>query len=132
MAGQSSYRCFRLFAWTVAVLLVAVLATGSVEAGSWKIESKDKERSIKFGFLVQGWAKSIDSTAGDTEKQMYFGRLRLLAGGKLSRNISFFMETDSLGLGKANVAGERSRPDVYIQDFVVTFHRATSSSSTRA
>jgi len=88
----------------------------------WVIESKDGSSSIKFGFLVQGWAESYDSVDGnDPEKNLFFRRLRLLAGGKITDKFTFFMETDSPNLGKGTPDGGKVQSDIYIQDFVLSY-----------
>jgi len=89
-------------------------------AGEWKLESKDGGSSVKLGFLVQARAEFTDlADDGGTARDLYFRRLRLMAGGKLTDRWTFFLETDSPGLGKGNAAS-----DVFIQDFVVTYHHA--------
>jgi len=118
MEGTSRRRIASIIVVTVC-LLSAVAAPASAQ---WAIESKDGSSSIKFGFLVQGWAESFDSPDGnDPRKDLYFRRLRLLAGGKITNNFTFFMETDSPGLGKGLPDGSKQRPDIYIQDFVLSY-----------
>lgn len=92
-----------------------VFAVPAVHA-QWEIKPTDNS-SIKFGFLVQGRADSVDVNSDDTAQDLYFRRLRLLAGGKINDQWSFFFETDSPNLGK----GSKGENDIYIQDFVVTY-----------
>ena len=84
------------------LLLTACLVAAAVPAhAQWAIESKDGNSSIKFGFLVQGWAETYENPDGeDSANNLYFRRLRLLAGGKITPKFTFFMETDSPNLGK--------------------------------
>ncbi len=89
----------------------------------WQIQPTDGS-SIKFGFLMQGQAESVDVNQDDTAQNLFFRRLRVLAGGKINDQWSFFFETDSPNLGKGtSVAGVNSKDagDLYIQDFVVTY-----------
>lgn len=87
-----------------------------------QIQNDDGSSSIKFGFLVQGRAEFTDTANGeDTTKDLYFRRLRLLAGGKITDNFSFFMETDSPNIGKGTADGSKTSSEVYIQDFVLTY-----------
>ena len=84
----------------IAAVAVCLLMTAVAPASAqWEIESKDGSSSIKFGFLVQGWAETFDSPDGeDARKDLYFRRLRLIAGGKITNKLGFFLETDSPGL----------------------------------
>ena len=100
----------------VGLFMVAVPAVHA----QWEIKPADGS-SIKFGFLAQGQAESVDvNLAGggqETSDNLFFRRLRILAGGKINDQWSFFFETDSPNLGK----GAKGENDMYIQDFVVTY-----------
>ncbi len=99
-------------------LLVALVAV-PVQA-QWKIESPGGDSSIKFGFLAQMRAESLDN-GSNTAQNLFFRRLRLLAGGKLTDKLTFFLETDSPNLGKAGAGGVKGAGDIFIQDFAVTY-----------
>jgi hypothetical protein len=88
----------------------------SAAQAAWQIS--DEDSSIKFGFLAQMRAESVSPDIGSDTNDLFFRRLRLLAGGKLTDKISFFFETDSPNLGKGSPKGSS---DVFIQDFVVTY-----------
>jgi len=104
------------------VATVGLLSVASAAHAQWQITSPDGSSSIKFGFLMQGRAEFLDDAAGDkTQQNLFFRRLRLLAGGKLNDQLSFFMETDSPNLGKAGANGVKNAGDIYIQDFAVTW-----------
>ncbi len=111
----------RTAAFTTVALCLLLTTAGPADA-QWAIESKDGKSSIKFGFLVQGRAETFDDPDGDdAAKDLYFRRLRLIAGGKITDKFTFFMETDSPGLGKGNPDGTKQRSDIYIQDFVLNY-----------
>jgi hypothetical protein len=95
-----------------------LLGAAPAADAAWQIESDDASSSIKFGYLVQLRGESFDPAGGSTQQDLFFRRLRILAGGKLNDKWSFFFETDSPNLGKG---GSGSGNDVFIQDFVVTF-----------
>lgn len=105
----------------------AVLALGCFLAvapavhAQWQITADDGKSSIKFGFLVQGRAESVDINNDDTAQDLYFRRLRILSGGKINDQLSFFFETDSPNLGKGTSSGSKGASDIFIQDFVVTY-----------
>jgi hypothetical protein len=84
----------------------------------WEIKPTDGS-SIKAGFLLQGQAESVDAANGDTSNNLFFRRARILLGGKINDQWSFFFETDSPNLGKGG--GTKNAGDMYIQDFVVTY-----------
>lgn len=107
----------------IAALVLALGAAGAAQA-QWQMQSADGETSIKFGFLAQMRADSVETASGEDSQNLYFRRLRLLWGGKLGGKWSFFFETDSPNLGKADSKGVKSSGDVYIQDFVVSYDQS--------
>ena len=110
----SQIRLSRLLGGSLALGLLVCAAPAA--NAQWEIKPTDNS-SIKFGFLMQGRADSVETTSDDTAQDLYFRRLRLLAGGKINDQWSFFFETDSPNLGK----GSKGENDIYIQDFVVTY-----------
>ena len=107
--------------------LVFSLISSAALRAEWKIESADGNSSIKFGFLVQARGAIEDLPDGDGTKQdLYFRRLRILFGGKISKKWSFFFETDSPNLGKGTASGEKVAGDIFIQDFFVTYNHSNA------
>lgn len=100
---------------------VCLLSNASTAYAQWQIESEDGESLIKFGFLAVMRADSAEQADGEDLENLYFRRLRLLFGGKLSEKWSYFFETDSPNLGKSDAAGVKTADDVFIQDFVITY-----------
>ena len=112
----------RLSAFVAALSLTMLLGTTSTAQAAWQIESEDGSASIKFGFLAKLRGEFIDPPTGSTQQNLFFRRLRILAGGKLNDKWSFFFETDSPNFGKAGGPnGDKNHPDMFIQDFVVTY-----------
>jgi len=106
---------------------VAVLALNAGTAlAQWQIESKDGKASLKFGFLVQPQMELLetaDQTA--TSTNLFIRRFRVLFGGNFTEKWSFFFETDSPNIGKANPAtGVKEAGDVFIQDAYVTYNHS--------
>ena len=112
-SGIQRFRAVR-----VSLALGCLMAAAPAVHAQWQIQPTDGS-SIKFGFLMQGRAESVDF-GPDTSQDQFFRRLRILAGGKINDQWSFFFETDSPNLGKGGASGKGSS-DVYIQDFVVTY-----------
>ncbi|MEM6792997.1 MAG: porin [Acidobacteriota bacterium] len=106
----------RAFSCALLVLLIAGPA-----AAQWRVNSKDGESSIKFGFLAVMRADSEELISGDSLENLYFRRLRLMMGGTLSKKWTFFLETDSPNIGRTNAQGEKIDEDVFIQDFFITY-----------
>jgi len=113
-SGIHRYRAVR-----AALALGCFLIAAPTVHAQWQIEPTDGS-SIKFGFLVQARAETRD-VADDNSQDLFFRRLRILAGGKINDKLSFFFETDSPNLGKGNADGTKVSEDVFIQDFVVTY-----------
>ena len=61
-------------------------------------------QNIKFGFQGQFWAdfqQDLNTTATQGYQQnLYLRRIRLIAGGQLAKDVTFFFETDQPNLGK--------------------------------
>jgi hypothetical protein len=108
------------------VLAIASLLTTPSAHAQWQITSDDGESSIKFGFLAVMRADSQDIADGESLENLYFRRLRLMFGGKLAPNWTFFFETDSPNLGKSDAAGNKGASDVFIQDFFVTYSKSSA------
>lgn len=109
----------------VGAVLVVLAANPALASAPWIIEASDGSASLKFGFLAQARAESLDTADGsDRSQDLYFRRLRLLAGGEVFDRWSFFFETDSPNLGKGNSDGSKGDDDIYIQDFVVTYEHS--------
>jgi hypothetical protein len=73
-------------------------------AAQIKISSNDERQSISFGIEGQVWADfhQDQNTTGPQgyQQNLYLRRIRLIVGGELSDQISFFFETDQPNLGK--------------------------------
>jgi hypothetical protein len=81
---------------------VAILALAPVPASA-QLQIKNEDVTIKFGIQGQLWGDfTQDSTAGAQgyQQNLFLRRARLIVGGDIGSNISFFIETDSPNLGK--------------------------------
>jgi hypothetical protein len=103
----------------LSILLLPVKSNAALE-----IKSSDGTSSIKFGMLGQFQAESLTTTDGkDTSKDLYLRRFRILVGGNINENLSFFAETDNPNLGKVgnSATGTKGAGDTYIQDAYGTY-----------
>jgi len=110
--------------WVAAALVALVAAPAFAQ---WEIKTEDGNSSVKLGFLAVMRADNEELSNGENAENMYFRRLRILFGGKLSEKWSYFFETDSPNLGKSNAAGTKTTGDVYIQDFLVTYNHSAAA-----
>jgi hypothetical protein len=113
-------RSKRLF-FCIGVVFVLGLQSMLAAGPPWTFSTKDGNTSIKFGFLAQPQREALDdATAKNTENNLFFRRLRLIAGGKLTPRLSYFIESDSANLGK-QVAGANPITDLFVQDAYVSY-----------
>jgi hypothetical protein len=106
----------------IALVLSVVLAAPAF--AQWQITSPDGQSSLKLGYLLQGraeWEKIGTDLDATTSQNLYLRRVRLLWGGKINDRLTFFAETDAPNWGKADTAGVKAEPDVYMQDFMATW-----------
>ena len=77
--------------------------------------------NLKFGFLLQGQADWTENAAtGSWSQNLFARRARVLVGGQLARNVTFFFETDSPNLGKV-VNGSKVTSGMIVQDAFVSW-----------
>jgi hypothetical protein len=73
--------------------------------------------NFKLGVLGQFQADWLeDAQADDTTQNLFIRRVRLLFGGQVAKNVTFFVETDSANLGKTLPGGKNISPGIVIQD----------------
>ena len=79
--------------------------------------------SFKLGFQFQGWADwSQSASTGGYAQNLFARRARLLVGGQVAKDVTFFFQTDSGNLGKVNPAGaKQTNTGFVIQDAFVSW-----------
>jgi len=104
-----------------ALVLGLLVRAGALEAQLvWK--SEDGATSLKLGLLAQLQGESLEAAAtGDTSRNLFLRRARILMGFTLGERLSVFLETDSPNLGKSGATGAKDAGDLFVQDFVVTY-----------
>jgi hypothetical protein len=101
---------------TSLALLLASLATSTSARAQAVIKVSD-DVNIKLGVLgqVQGdWLE--DPTTDDYAQNLFIRRIRLIFGGQVAKNVTFFVETDTPNLGKTLATGKNISPAVIVQD----------------
>lgn len=106
-------------ALTLSLLLAAALLTTTPASAMQKVWEKG-DMSLKLGYLlqVQGTSTQDSSASGDGWGTDFFvRRSRFLVGGAVSKNVTFFMETDHPNWGKDNGYGST----FFVQDAFINF-----------
>lgn len=103
-------------------VLLARAGTAQQADHPWQINSKDGRSSLALGFLVQGQAEVVrsESETGDSQ-DLFLRRFRLIAGGKATEKLSFFVESDSPNLGKGSPSGSKGDEQIFFQDIILTY-----------
>jgi hypothetical protein len=86
----------------------AILLAGSAAPAAAQVSIRHEDVTFNFGIQGQFWADwTQDSTAGNQgyQQNLYLRRARVLLGGDIGKDISFFIETDSPNLGKTPKSG---------------------------
>jgi hypothetical protein len=98
----------------LAVVLLLVQAT--VSEAQVVVKAGD-DVNFKLGILGQFQADTLEDPAADANtNNLFIRRIRLMFGGQVAKNVTFFVETDSPNLGKALPAGKSAAPPEFIQD----------------
>jgi len=104
-------RIARLASGTLAAF--AALLAASPAAAQAVIKVSD-DVNLRFGVLGQVQADTLeDPDANGYTNNLFIRRIRLLFGGQVAKNITFFVETDSANLGRT-VNGAKNIPSTTI------------------
>jgi hypothetical protein len=108
----------------LAVMLVAAWWLGGAQsaAAQWSVSSADGKSTLNLGFLSQIQYEAVqDASGGDYQQNVFFRRLRAIAGGRIGDRLSFYFNTDSPNLGKGTTGGAKNTDTLYVQDFSLTY-----------
>lgn len=102
----------------VGVAMGILLVLGFARTASAQAEIKvNEDVNLRFGILGQFWADTIDNPVTDQNtNNLFVRRLRLISGGNVAKNISFFVETDVPNLGRTLPTGKNITASVIVQD----------------
>lgn len=105
----------------VLVTLFILVPGAALADPPWQVKSADGKSSLNFGFLVQPQGETITTPDGtQTSKNLFLRRFRLIFGGSVTDWMSFFVDTDSPNLGKANADGSKILERLFVQDAIFT------------
>jgi hypothetical protein len=118
-------RNFSAVAIAVAILMSILLLPLQAKA-EWAIKSPDGSSSIKFGILGQFQGETLTTADGNhTSKDMYLRRFRIVFGGQLMENLTFFADTEQPNLGKVgnSATGDKTgiKDSVFMSDAFATY-----------
>jgi len=104
-----------------AIAVVAFVLLGSRQSAAQALIKVNDDVSFKLGFLLQGQADWLQNPTTEAYAQnLFVRRARLLVGGQLAKNVTFFFETDSPNLGKV-VNGSKVTSGIIVQDEFVSW-----------
>ncbi len=108
-----------------AALSLALLLPAGLAPAQAVIKVND-DVNFKFGFLLQPQADWTQDAATQGYSQNLFARrIRLLVGGQVAKNVTFFFETDSPNLGKVTGSpGTKTTSGLIVQDAFVSWKLA--------
>ena len=110
-------RTDRIAAWAIAVLLME-----AAPVRAQIVISAGEDVNFKLGVLGQFQGDTIDMPGSDSNtSNLFVRRLRLLFGGQVAKNVTFFVETDAPNLGKTLPGGKNIQPSVIVQDAYAEF-----------
>jgi hypothetical protein len=111
-----------LYVCSVTLLLIFCIQPAFAQQPPWKFATKDGNTSVTFGFLAQPQFESIEyaNAVGKNNNNVFMRRFRFIAGGKLTKKLSYFIESDSTNLGKKNNDGTRNA-EIFLQDAYVSY-----------
>lgn len=96
------------------VVFIAALAPPARAQVQIKV---NEDVNFKLGVLGQFQADWLEDPANDdTTQNLFIRRIRLLFGGQVAKNVTFFVETDAPNLGKTLPGGKNISPSVVVQD----------------
>jgi hypothetical protein len=98
-------------------LCVAALQIAATPVSAQVVIDGGGDTNFKLGLLGQFQGDTIDN-AGDEPRanNLFARRLRLMFGGQVARNVTFFVETDAPNLGKTLPGGKNIQPALMLQD----------------
>jgi Phosphate-selective porin O and P len=107
----------RPFLQTSLAFALAWLFGGAAVARAQVQIKVNDDVNFKLGVLGQFQADWLEDPPADaTTQNLFIRRIRLLFGGQVAKNVTFFVETDAPNLGKRLASGKNISPGVIVQD----------------
>jgi hypothetical protein len=107
---------------TVAVCVSLLWLSSATHVAAQIVVNAGDDVNFKLGLLGQFQAESIEDPVGDSQiNNLFVRRLRLMFGGQVTKNVTFFVETDTPNLGKTLPGGKNLPSTMIIQDAYAEF-----------
>ena len=101
----------------VALCVLVSLLSGAPHAAAQIVVTAGDDVNFKLGLLGQFQADTIEDPGADANSSnLFIRRLRLMFGGQVAKNVTFFVETDTPNLGKTLPAGKNIPGTLIVQD----------------
>lgn len=96
---------------------LALVCAGASGANAQVQVNAGPDVYFKLGILGQFQADTLEDPPTDTNiNNVFVRRFRLLFGGQVTKNVTFFVETDTPNLGRRLATGKNIQPGVILQD----------------
>ena len=110
-----------------AACIIASLVIGSASAGAQVVIKANDDVNFKLGVLGQFQGDTLDNPDDEpSTNNLFVRRLRLIFGGQVTKNVTFFVETDAPNLGRVLANGKNIQPSVIVQDAYAEFRVANA------
>jgi hypothetical protein len=110
------------FLQTFTAIALAWLLVGASPASAQAVIKVSDEVRFTLGVLGQVQADWLEDPEGDdTTQNLFIRRFRVLLGGQVAKNVTFFAETDVPNLGKTLPGGKNISPGMIVQDAFGSF-----------
>ncbi len=127
---RATHRSFLRFVLPVAVVVAILVAAAPLNAQA--VLKVNDTVNFKFGMLLQGWAdwQQLSDANGNTagyQQNLFIRRARFLFSGQLTKDVSFFLDTENTNLGKnpKNTTGTQLGTGFQLLDFYGEWKIAT-------
>jgi hypothetical protein len=101
----------------ITALTLASFVGAAVECCAQAVIKVNDDVNFKLGLLGQFQADTIEDAETDAQtNNLFIRRLRVMFGGQVAKNVTFFVETDSPNLGRTLANGKNIQPAMILQD----------------
>ena len=106
----------------VALTVALLLAVAPAAIGQMQIKVNDTT-NVKFGVLLQTQLdEQQDAISRSYAQNVFIRRARILLGGQITKDLTFFVETDSPNIGKSVTKGTKNQNvSIFLQDAYVEY-----------
>lgn len=109
------------FLFIAAFILIYWQQTVYASGPLWTFTLSEGKTEASIGFLAQPQFEWLENAAGnEASNDFFFRRFRLIAGGKITSKLSFFIESGSPNLAKKN-SDNRRAADIFLQDAFLSY-----------